>query len=197
MRRDGRENRERLIEVAREVMREYDGDIALETIAERAGISRGTVYRNFDDRLQLYGAVLAQDLEIIGEEVRGSEDPAEVMEVMRRLVELMAVYDRFRAALPHLKDFRDDSCQADTMLDLVAEPTRRARDAGLLRADVTAQDILLACRMIASGWQLDLELDRDTALGKRLSLVMRGLGTGVCPTTVQPAKSARAIETAG
>lgn len=177
MRRDGAENRQKLVEAAREVMRECGGDVALETIAERAGISRTTVYRNFEDRIQLYSAVLEEELRVIDKDLRQTDRGFDVYEVMRRLVELMAIYDRFRGSLPHLKDFRHEGNQDAKMLALIAEPTRRAQEAGLLRTGVAAKDILLACRMIASGWPLDREADRETALSKRLDLLMRGLGT--------------------
>lgn len=180
MRRDAAENRQRLIEAAREIMREHGGDVPLETIAERAGVSRGTVYRNFDDRIELYGAVLEADLDFIREDLRKPETRGDLLEVIRRLVELMAVYDKFRGSLPDLSDFRnDETCQQDTMLSLLAETMQQAKDAGFLRGETTADDLLLACRMVATGWRLDMEPDRDTALSKRLNLMLRGLGTPI------------------
>lgn len=184
VRRDAAENRQKLIEAAREIMREQGGDVALEAIAERAGIGRGTVYRNFEDRLQLYGAVLEADLEIVREDLRKLEPRGDLIEAMRRLVELMAVYDKFRGSLPHLSDFRADGCQQEAMFALLETPMRQAKEAGRLREDATVEELLLACRMVASGWRLDLEPDRDTALSKRLALILRGLGTAGCAAEI-------------
>lgn len=161
-------------------MRDEGGDVALETIAERAGISRGTVYRNFEDRQQLYAAVLDDELARIRESLGCPDRSADLPEVMRLLVELMAVYDRFRAALPHLPEFGGERGRHEAMLALLVEPMERARAAGFLKADVTAGELLLACRMVAAGWALDLEPDRQTALDKRLRLILRGIGTDKC-----------------
>lgn len=189
MRKDAAENRQRLIEAAREFMREHGGDVALEAIAERAGIGRGTVYRNFDDRMQLYGAVLDADLDTIRSDLRCPRSPGDLFEVMFRLVELMAIYDRFRGTLPDLSALGDIGCQQDTMLSMLAGPMEEAKAAGLLREDASADELLLACRMVAAGWSLDMEPDRDTALTKRLRLILRGLGTEKCIEACTQAKN--------
>ncbi|MBC8752708.1 MULTISPECIES: hypothetical protein [Paraburkholderia] len=44
-------------------MREGGGDVFPEVIAERAGVTRGTMYRNCADRFQLYLAVLVAEIE--------------------------------------------------------------------------------------------------------------------------------------
>jgi AcrR family transcriptional regulator len=180
LRRDAAQNRTRLIDAARTIMRDEGGDVALETIAERAGISRGTVYRNFEDRQQLYEAVLDDELERIRDSLRCPERSADLPEVMRLLVELMAVYDRFRAALPHLPEFQGERCRHEAMLALLIGPMERSKAAGFLKDSVTAEELLLACRMVAAGWPLDLEPDKQTALDKRLRLILRGIGTDKC-----------------
>jgi AcrR family transcriptional regulator len=55
-------NRERLLEVAREALRESP-DASLNSIAKRAGVGAGTLYRHFPNRESLVFAVYQDDVE--------------------------------------------------------------------------------------------------------------------------------------
>jgi AcrR family transcriptional regulator len=69
---DARRNRMRLLEAAREVMREQGLDASLGEIARRAGVGNATLYRHFPTREALCEAVFAEygnDLERIRERV--------------------------------------------------------------------------------------------------------------------------------
>lgn len=174
MRKDGAANREKLLMAASEVMREHGGDVALEVIAARAGTTRGTVYRNFSDRSSLYASVLDMELVRIQRELDHIYQ-CDIFEIMRRFSGLMMVYDKFLRSLPDLSDYIDDGKSQGKMAALLAIPLQRAQDAKLLRADLTSKDVLLACRMIAADWRLDMEPDQQTALNRRLDLILRGL----------------------
>lgn len=58
MRADAQRNRERVVEVAREVFREQGYDASLDEIARRAGVGPGTLYRHFPKRENLIDAVM-------------------------------------------------------------------------------------------------------------------------------------------
>ena len=58
MRADARRNRDRIVEVAREVFRERGYDASLDEIAKRAGVGPGTLYRHFPTRDALLDAVM-------------------------------------------------------------------------------------------------------------------------------------------
>jgi AcrR family transcriptional regulator len=58
VRADARRNRERIVEVAREVFRESGYDASLDEIAKRAGVGPGTLYRHFPTRDSLLDAVM-------------------------------------------------------------------------------------------------------------------------------------------
>ncbi|MDN7903353.1 TetR/AcrR family transcriptional regulator [Burkholderia diffusa] len=175
VRRDATENRLRLIEAASAIMRESGGDVPLEAIAERAGVTRGTMYRNFADRFQLYLAVLDREIDLIRLELQGKE-PCGLFELMRRMVGLMDVYEKFHYALPQIEGFAEANCRLDNLQALVDRPLAVAQAAGIVRADLTSAEVLLACRMIAVGWRLDMAPDRIAALERRFRLVARGLG---------------------
>lgn len=174
LRKDAEENRRKLIEAAATAMRDLGGDIPLEAIAERAGVTRGTVYRNFEDRFQLYTAVLDHELEAISRDLTVRE-PCSLFTVMRRLVDLMDIYEKFHNALPNMKGFSQANCRLENLRAFVTAPLKAAKSAKLVRNGITETEILLACRMTAAGWRLDMEKDRHTALEKRFELIVRGI----------------------
>ena len=58
MRADAQRNRERIVEVAREVFREQGYDASLDEVARRAGVGAGTLYRHFPQRENLLDAIM-------------------------------------------------------------------------------------------------------------------------------------------
>jgi len=58
VRADAKRNRDRIVEVAREVFRERGYDASLDDIAKRAGVGPGTLYRHFPTRDALLDAVM-------------------------------------------------------------------------------------------------------------------------------------------
>jgi AcrR family transcriptional regulator len=58
MRADAQRNRQRIIEVARQVFREQGYDASLDLVAKRAGVGAGTLYRHFATRDDLVDAIM-------------------------------------------------------------------------------------------------------------------------------------------
>jgi AcrR family transcriptional regulator len=58
VRADAKRNRDRLVEVAREVFREQGYDASLDLVAKRAGVGAGTLYRHFPTRDDLIDALM-------------------------------------------------------------------------------------------------------------------------------------------
>src|SRR5919202_951479 len=82
LRTDARRNRRRLLESAREVMREQGLDASLGEIARRAGVGNATLYRHFPTREALCEAVFAEygsELEEISERVLRIPDAWEAL----------------------------------------------------------------------------------------------------------------------
>ena len=67
MRADAQRNRERIVEVAREVFRERGYDASLDEVAKRAGVGPGTLYRHFPTRDALLDAIMQIWVERVGE----------------------------------------------------------------------------------------------------------------------------------
>lgn len=58
MRADAKRNRDRIVEVAREVFREQGYDASLDLVAKRAEVGAGTLYRHFPTRDDLIDAIM-------------------------------------------------------------------------------------------------------------------------------------------
>ena len=174
MRKDAVLNREKLIMAARDVMRNEGADAPMELIAERASLTRATLYRNFAHRQAIYEAVLQDDLQTIVRRLQ-EEDDEDALAFIRLMTELIMVYDKFLMALVHMPDYEADKNQ-DRMKEVIAAPLANAQSKGLLDAALTPDEILMACRMMASHWRLDDEPDFKTAYHQRFALILRGLG---------------------
>ena len=173
MRKDARQNRDRLIAAASALMRAGGGDVPMEVISERAGVTRGTLYRNFPHRQAMYQAVLERDLEDLGRLIAADRE-AEPLAFIRHTAELMMVYDRFLAQLADMADY-DAAANEARMAAVLNAPLATSQDLGLLRRDLTGSDILTTCRMLASNWKLDARIDFRTAFDRRLALILQGL----------------------
>ena len=173
MRKDAQQNRERLIAAASDVMRTTGGDVSMETIAERAGVTRGTLYRNFSHRQAIYEAVLEHDMVVMADdlEIEGKDDP---LAFIRLLTTLMVVYDKFLVSLTQMDDYDKEKSEA-RMISVFAKSLNDAKQKGILRKNLTGQDILIVCRMLASHSRLEDPNDLPGNFKQRLRLLLSGL----------------------
>jgi AcrR family transcriptional regulator len=149
---DALRNYERLVAAAREAFTEAGRSASLEDIARRAGVGIGTLYRNFPTRGDLVQAVYVDEVEALSrsaEQLADLDPWAALSGWLQRFVgyvatkqalseELFAVADADRQAV-------FAGCRA--MLNAAGEPLlRRAQDAGIVRRDVSIEEVV---RMVA------------------------------------------------
>jgi AcrR family transcriptional regulator len=173
LRRDAERNRRKLILAASEVMRAEGGDVPMEAIAERAGLTRGTLYRNFAHRQEMYEAVLEHDLDHLAEAI-ARESGADPLAFIRLTTEMMMVYEKFLVALSAMEDYDFQTNQA-RMIATIAPALTAAQAQGHLRSSLTGDDILMACRMLSTHLRLDDPQHRGDAIALRLKLFLEGL----------------------
>jgi AcrR family transcriptional regulator len=175
MRKDAKENRKKLVAAASQIMRTEGGDVPMELFAERANVTRATLYRNFPHRQAMYASVLDSDLDDLSYRIK-TENKGDLLAFIRFTTDLMSVYDKFLAKLVDMPDYDADTNQSK-MRQVIAAPIAAAQEASLLRADLSPEDILTACRMLASLRKLDIETDPEKAYSLRLALILSGIGS--------------------
>src|SRR4051812_5270934 len=181
MRADALRNRDRLLEVAVEAFSHDAGDTTMESIAKRAGVGVGTLYRHFPTRDALAAAAYRHEVEQVCQAAATllTEAPPDVAlrQWMERFVDYVAAKKGMRGALQAVVD-ADSQFYADTFGQIVAALGRLLRAgvaAGTIRDDIAPDDVLRAMR---GAWLVTDDLHREDQAGRLLDLLMDGLRYG-------------------
>jgi AcrR family transcriptional regulator len=147
---DGLRNRERVLEAAKAIFRAGGPNASLEAVARHAGVGIGTLYRPFPTREALFEAVYrreVQQLVDLADQLKTEAEPTEALRHwLRSSVEFVATKKGMSSALALAAHGSSDlaaysleqlSVAADNLL-------ARAVQAGELRADISAEDLLRA-----------------------------------------------------
>lgn len=145
---DARRNYEKLLAAARAAFAEGGEATSLESIAERAGVGIGTLYRNFPNRQALIEALYVDEVEEVcrtAAELDGSADPWEALSSwLERLVAYVTTKQALIAELVNYLDKDAALFQAcRTSLFTAGQPLlQHAQDAGVVRSDVTIDEVI-------------------------------------------------------
>jgi AcrR family transcriptional regulator len=142
LRADAQRNLDRLLEAAGECFAEQGVDASIDEIARRAGVGHGTVFRRFPTKEALLAAILAGHLLELANDAETSyeePDPAEAFDgFVRRVAD---AYARNRVLVDAVKRC-EMTPEVDALVEAVGRLLRRAQDAGAVRGDITAEDVL-------------------------------------------------------
>ncbi len=148
MRADARRNYGRLLAAAREAFTERGTEAHLDDIARRAEVGPGTLYRHFPTREALLAAVYRGDVEelaVRADELAGTRPPGEALTAWLWLQLDYIKHKRGLGAAVKTMLAADSEtlnwCR-DTMRGALGGLLARAQEAGTVRADVTAADVL-------------------------------------------------------
>jgi AcrR family transcriptional regulator len=148
MRADARQNRARLIAAATEAFAEKGADAPLEDIARRAGVGIGTLYRHFPTRLDLQAAVFRSQVDAVcgkADELLAGPTPEQAfVGWMHALAGYLASKRGLSRALIDGLGMESElmrSCSL-AMRDATERLLKRAQDAGVIRSDVDAMDVM-------------------------------------------------------
>jgi len=176
MRADARRSRARLLEAATAAFAVNGADAPLDDIARRAGVGIGTLYRHFPTRVDLQAAVFRSQVKTVcdtADELLISVPPeAAFAGWLRAMAGYLATKRGLSGALIAAigKDSELISSCWVAMRDTADRLLTRAQEAGVLRDDITSQDVLRLVHGIAMATEHAPE-DTD----RLLSLLLDGL----------------------
>ncbi|MBU8896061.1 TetR/AcrR family transcriptional regulator [Corallococcus sp. H22C18031201] len=171
---DARRNFERLLAAAESAFIERGTDASLEEIARRAEVGIGTLYRHFPTRDALLAALLQDRLRVLGQratELLDAPSPAEALATwLRALVQHSATYRGLAGPMLQLLSADEDLTSAcHDMRDAGQRVLARAQAAGVIRADVSAPDVMALANSVA--WAAE-QSPVDPARAERLLAIM-------------------------
>jgi AcrR family transcriptional regulator len=176
MRADARRSHERLLAAATEAFAEKGAEAPLEDIAKRAGVGIGTLYRHFPSRLDLQEAVYRNQVSAVcaqGEELADAPSPGEAFAGWLRVLASYLVTKRGLASALIAAKGRDSeviSLCSQIIRSTAERLLQRAQEAGAVRADLTAADVM----MLVHGVVVATERTPEQA-DRLLSLTLDGL----------------------
>jgi AcrR family transcriptional regulator len=174
-----RENRERILQAAWESLLESN-DASLNSIAKRAGVGIGTLYRHFPTREALI-------LEVYRHEVQQSAAAAPALlerlaplDALREWMERLAQYGMTKVGLAGALNSvaSHESLAAESyepIIGALAMLLAANQAAGTIRPGLDPDDVLL---MMGFLWRIDPKSDWRTRSGRLLDLLIDGLRAG-------------------
>jgi AcrR family transcriptional regulator len=176
LRADARQNHARLITAATAAFAEKGADAPLEDIARRAGVGIGTLYRHFPTRLDLQAAVFRNQVGTVcgeGDALLETAPPDQAFTAWMRSLNAYLVTKRgLSHALIEAVGIESElisSCWM-TMRETTERLLANGQEAGVIRPDVTATDVMRLVHGVAVS--TERAPDRADAL---LSIVLDGL----------------------
>lgn len=176
MRADALKNRRRILEVAEAVFASEGVSVPIDTIAERAGVGVGTLYRHFPTKETLFEAIVMERIEDLAHAVEvyaHDEDPVEgLFDFLHEFArEAAAKRDLFDAMSSAGIDFKSQCSESiDELKRRVDVILQRAVDAGAVRSDVTTDEVIGlisgACHAVSN---------HDASLDRMVDVVCGGL----------------------
>ena len=144
---DARRNYEKLLAAAREAFAEGGEATSLESIAERAGVGIGTLYRNFPNRQALLEALYLDEVEEVcraAGELDGDDPWQALSSWLERLIAYVATK---QALIGELVNYLDKDAElfqtCRSSLYSAGQPLlEHAQQAGVVRSDVTIGEVI-------------------------------------------------------
>ena len=191
LRSDARDNRDRILEVARATFADEGLDVTMREIARRAGVGVATLYRRFPTKESLVVGAFVEQLAActaIVERGLADPDPWRGFCTVVETVCAMHALDRgftaaFISAFPNAIDFARVRDQA---LRSIAELALRAKQAGGLRPDFVLDDLIMVI-MANGGIRADSPAAAVAASRRFAALLVQSFAAQPGATPLPPA----------
>lgn len=184
LRKDAQERLDRLIDAAVELFATEGYDVPFEKIADRAGVSRPTLHRNFPDRDALSAAVLKVHMDELSDRIAQWADRDDGLFLALKLLATKSIISGGLAKIVpmHRQAPQSGETFRQCVEQAMAGPLQRAKAAGLVRQDFSFEDIHRAILMLAGGGLNTYGTDISTSIDLSLDM-LRG---GIAPAAPDP-----------
>ncbi|MFC5832661.1 TetR/AcrR family transcriptional regulator [Nonomuraea insulae] len=165
-------NRAALVAAARQVFAANGYDAPLSMVAREAGVGQGSLYRHFPDRISLALAVFEDSVSEL--EALAAVPGTTLDDVLALITEQTIASTAFitMVSVPARPDPRIIELR-DRVAKVLEERLGEARRAGLVRADLTSDDLVLAVGMLA-GVLSKVPASERVDKAERLWVLIRG-----------------------
>jgi AcrR family transcriptional regulator len=172
---DARQNRERLLDAAREALAAAP-DASLNSIAKAAGVGAGTLYRHFPNREALVLAVYRQEIHEMVELAPALLASHPPLVALRHWFDRLAHYGRIKHGLADvLHAAMNEGVLSETygpMVGAIDRLLRACERAGAIGRGVDAEDVLLLMGFL---WRIEPGREGEARGRRLLDLVIEGL----------------------
>jgi AcrR family transcriptional regulator len=190
LRADAQRNRDKLLSAATAAFAEEGDGVALESVAARAGVGIGTLYRHFPNRDALIVAAYEHEVDSLCAAARDLLASSPADEALGRWVERFADYiatkrgmgEALRTAVSSSASPVFTDCRGRIVGALRALLAAGVAD-GSLRSDVDPEDVM---RVVNAIWYLPDGPEWRATVGRMLHLVIDGLRYGAPDRQPQP-----------
>jgi AcrR family transcriptional regulator len=187
---DALRNRRLLLSAAAEAFADHGTEVTIAEIARRAGVGKGTVFRHFATKEDLETAIMDEligGLVADGQRLMDAADPAAaLLEFMTTGIERLAG-DRGLCEAIGRPSLRQAAVQdgVNHLCDVVEALTDRARRQGVIRLDITGQDVVLLLAGVRQT-AAPLAATQPQLWRRYLALVFEGMRARDAPTLPYP-----------
>ncbi|SNQ47744.1 Transcriptional regulator [Frankia canadensis] len=141
---DARRNHERVVRAAVEVFAELGLATTVPDVADRAGVGKATVYRNFPSRDDLVAAVITHQLRWFVNMTRSALDNPDAAAAFRELIAAwfdQIVLNRLAHDMLRTRSVTSADPQIADLITAFEQIVTRAQAANALRSDVNTEDL--------------------------------------------------------
>jgi AcrR family transcriptional regulator len=173
---DAERNRRRLLDAAAELFGERGLDVGVAEIAQRAGIGRGTLFRNFPTKEDLIAAIVVEQMTQATawgrQQLAAGGDPGDALfsfleEAVRRQQRSRALFEAVQDSFLANSEIR---AAHGEVVDVLGKLLGHAQAAGAVRGDITAIDVLLMLKGVCEAAAAFQRIDPEIA-GRQLDLI--------------------------
>ncbi len=181
LRADAERNRKRLLAAASALFSERGLDVGVAEIAERAGVGRGTLFRNFPTKEELIAAVVVERMRETAARGRGlleAPDPTEALFEFLGGIVCGHQTDRvlFDAVAETFLSHQGIRAAYSQLVEVLEALLEGAQEAGSVRRDIGPVDLLMMVKGVCVASMAFQDADQEITL-RALDLVRGALST--------------------